>query len=90
MKDKVTWTLAYCFEMRTQNASFENVTANEHGIVPGHAYTITDIQIVELRKGRKGQWPQKRNSLEETAIRLLRIRNPWANEKEWNGDWSDK
>jgi len=25
-----------------------------------------------------------------TEQRLVQLRNPWANEREWNGDWSDK
>ena len=25
----------------------------------------------------------------DKKVRLLRVRNPWGNEIEWNGDWSD-
>ena len=45
-----------------------------NGLVKGHAYSITGMRIVE---GPRGQTP------------LLRIRNPWGNEQEWNGAWSD-
>jgi len=24
------------------------------------------------------------------SVQLLRIRNPWGNDREWNGAWSDK
>lgn len=44
------------------------------GLVKGHAYSITGMRTVEVY-GEK--------------IPLLRIRNPWGNEQEWNGDWSD-
>ncbi|VDK78161.1 unnamed protein product [Onchocerca ochengi] len=44
------------------------------GLVKGHAYSITGMRMVETRRGK---------------IPLLRIRNPWGNEQEWNGDWSD-
>lgn len=23
-------------------------------------------------------------------VKLVRVRNPWGNEREWTGDWSDK
>ncbi|VDK25415.1 unnamed protein product [Anisakis simplex] len=43
-------------------------------MVKGHAYGITGMRIVNGRRGR---------------IPLLRIRNPWGNECEWKGPWSD-
>lgn len=42
-----------------------------HGLVKGHAYSITGIE--KLSNG----------------TRLLRVRNPWGNEREWTGAWSD-
>uniref|UniRef100_A0A0R3RG55 Calpain catalytic domain-containing protein n=1 Tax=Elaeophora elaphi TaxID=1147741 RepID=A0A0R3RG55_9BILA len=44
------------------------------GLVKGHAYSITGMRLIETAQGK---------------IPLLRIRNPWGNEQEWNGDWSD-
>lgn len=44
------------------------------GIFQGHAYSITGMRMVN---GPRGQ------------VCLLRIRNPWGNEHEWNGPWSD-
>ena len=52
---------------------FEAKLAN--GLVKGHAYTVTNIANLNDAKGR--------------AIRLIRLRNPWANEFEWKGAWSD-
>ena len=49
--------------------------ADENGIVSGHSYTITDVQVIQTSNGQ--------------YVQLLRIRNPWANDTEWNGDWSD-
>uniref|UniRef100_A0A182QEQ5 Calpain n=1 Tax=Anopheles farauti TaxID=69004 RepID=A0A182QEQ5_9DIPT len=55
----------------------EQVTAQ--GLVKGHAYSITKAQAVDIETPRvKGK------------IQLLRLRNPWGNENEWNGAWSDK
>lgn len=49
------------------------------GLVAGHAYSITCVKTVEVETPRvKGK------------IALLRIRNPWGNEQEWNGAWSDQ
>ncbi|KHN84956.1 Calpain clp-1 [Toxocara canis] len=44
------------------------------GLVKGHAYSITGMRMIETPEG---------------TIPLLRLRNPWGNEQEWNGDWSD-
>ncbi|VDK74362.1 unnamed protein product [Anisakis simplex] len=44
------------------------------GLVKGHAYSITGMRMVDTPEGK---------------VPLLRIRNPWGNEQEWNGDWSD-
>ncbi|OZC04845.1 calpain family cysteine protease [Onchocerca flexuosa] len=45
------------------------------GLIKGHAYSITGMRLVETERGK---------------IPLLRLRNPWGNEQEWNGDWSDE
>jgi len=46
----------------------------KRGIIGGHSYTVTEI--AEAR-GKK-------------IPRLVKIRNPWGNSKEWKGPWSDK
>ncbi|XP_063390342.1 calpain-B-like [Cydia fagiglandana] len=49
------------------------------GLIRGHAYSITRVKYVDIETpGRQGKIP------------LLRMRNPWGNEAEWNGPWSDK
>ncbi|XP_033330563.2 calpain A isoform X5 [Megalopta genalis] len=49
------------------------------GLIKGHAYSITRVKYVEI------QTPNQFGK-----IPLLRIRNPWGNEAEWNGPWSDQ
>ncbi|XP_067932406.1 calpain-A-like [Watersipora subatra] len=48
--------------------------AEANGLVAGHAYTVTDAVKVRHKMGTE---------------KLLRIRNPWGNETEWKGAWSD-
>ncbi|CAH1105386.1 unnamed protein product [Psylliodes chrysocephalus] len=48
------------------------------GLVRGHAYSITRVQYIDI------QTPNVTGK-----IPLLRLRNPWGNESEWNGAWSD-
>lgn len=57
-----------------------NVTEAEtpEGLIRGHAYSITKVQFVDI------QTPNTTGK-----IPLLRLRNPWGNEAEWNGPWSD-
>ncbi|PRD24555.1 UNVERIFIED_CONTAM: CalpA [Trichonephila clavipes] len=50
-----------------------------NGLIRGHAYSITKVKLVEV------QTPRVRGK-----IPLLRIRNPWGNECEWRGAWSDR
>lgn len=50
----------------------------EVGLIRGHAYSITKVVKAKIETPRvSGQIP------------LVRIRNPWGNEAEWNGAWSD-
>ncbi|XP_032453773.1 calpain-A isoform X8 [Nasonia vitripennis] len=48
------------------------------GLIRGHAYSITRVKYVDI------QTPNQMG-----RIPLLRLRNPWGNEAEWNGPWSD-
>jgi len=47
----------------------------DNGLIKGHAYTITAIKKVHAG----GE-----------DVELVRCRNPWGNEREWNGAWSDE
>ncbi|XP_018396576.1 PREDICTED: calpain-A isoform X2 [Cyphomyrmex costatus] len=49
------------------------------GLIRGHAYSVTRVKNVEI------QMPNRYGT-----IPLLRLRNPWGNEAEWNGPWSDQ
>ena len=48
--------------------------ADANGLIPGHAYTVIDIAQIKHKMGEE---------------KLLRIRNPWGDETEWRGSWSD-
>ncbi|XP_066591827.1 calpain-A isoform X2 [Prorops nasuta] len=49
------------------------------GLIRGHAYSITRVKYVEIHTPNS-----------HGKIPLLRLRNPWGNEAEWNGPWSDQ
>jgi len=89
LKDKTPDNL---FEMMLKNIQLScmmgcsiNATAGkieekmDNGLVKGHAYTITDVKKVQFEiRGR------------EIEEELVRIRNPWGNEREWTGAWGDQ
>ncbi|XP_039444499.1 calpain-A-like isoform X6 [Culex pipiens pallens] len=58
-----------------------NVTEAEtrEGLIRGHAYSITKIQLADIV-----------TPTQSGKIPLIRLRNPWGNEAEWNGAWSDQ
>ncbi|EDV35707.1 uncharacterized protein Dana_GF12340, isoform B [Drosophila ananassae] len=48
------------------------------GLIRGHAYSITKVCMIDIvTPNRQGKIP------------MIRMRNPWGNEAEWNGPWSD-
>jgi calpain len=47
-----------------------------NGLVRGHAYAVTAAVRVKLNSGE--------------IVQLVRCRNPWGNEIEWNGAWGDE
>jgi len=50
-----------------------------NGLIAGHAYSITSVRMINVKTPKMtGQLP------------MVRIRNPWGNEIEWTGAWSDK
>ncbi|XP_030385583.1 calpain-B [Scaptodrosophila lebanonensis] len=48
------------------------------GLIRGHAYSITKVCMLDIATpNRQGKLP------------MIRMRNPWGNDAEWNGPWSD-
>ncbi|CAF3735909.1 unnamed protein product [Rotaria sordida] len=45
-----------------------------NGLVVGHSYSITAARYLQFKK---------------KLLRMIRLRNPWANEIEWAGAWHD-
>ncbi|ELU02909.1 hypothetical protein CAPTEDRAFT_151195 [Capitella teleta] len=50
-----------------------------NGLIMGHAYTITRVAFVDIKTSRT-----------EGRLPMIRVRNPWGDDHEWNGAWSDK
>jgi calpain len=69
-------------EMSYRRSSFMgcSITASEKegqrgdGLITMHAYSVTGMETI-----KSGQ----------SEIRLIRLRNPWGGNAEWNGAWSD-
>ncbi|XP_033735907.1 calpain-B-like isoform X15 [Pecten maximus] len=51
----------------------------DNGLVMGHAYSITAVKLVDIKTPRTSG-----------RIPMVRVRNPWGNEAEWKGAWSDE
>ncbi|ALC43271.1 CalpB [Drosophila busckii] len=48
------------------------------GLIRGHAYSITKVCLMDISTpNRQGKIP------------MIRMRNPWGNDAEWSGPWSD-
>eukprot|EP00931_Biecheleriopsis_adriatica_P056045 TRINITY_DN33218_c0_g1_i1.p1 TRINITY_DN33218_c0_g1~~TRINITY_DN33218_c0_g1_i1.p1 ORF type:complete len:430 (+),score=89.30 TRINITY_DN33218_c0_g1_i1:132-1292(+) len=45
------------------------------GLVEGHAYSVMQVMSIQLKSH---------------DLKLVMLRNPWGNEKEWRGAWSDR
>ena len=50
-----------------------------NGLVRGHAYVFTKLAILTISKNGKNE-----------EHKIVRLYNPWGNDVEWNGLWSDK
>lgn len=53
----------------------EMENALPNGLIKGHAYSLNNIRQVDYRG---------------TALKMVRLRNPWHGTSEWNGRWSDQ
>ncbi|CAG0880476.1 unnamed protein product [Darwinula stevensoni] len=51
----------------------------DNGLIRGHAYSVTKVKSIDINTPRMSG-----------KISLVRIRNPWGNEAEWKGAWSDQ
>ncbi|XP_046375985.1 calpain-B-like isoform X5 [Haliotis rufescens] len=58
-----------------------------NGLVVGHAYSVTAVKLMDIVLPRRIDVQTSRVS---GQIPMVRIRNPWGNEAEWNGAWSDQ
>ncbi|CAH1777842.1 unnamed protein product [Owenia fusiformis] len=61
------------------NANPDEMEAKlDNGLVIGHAYSVTAVKYVEVE-----------TPTASGVIPMVRVRNPWGNECEWRGAWSD-
>uniref|UniRef100_A0A182IJU8 Calpain n=1 Tax=Anopheles atroparvus TaxID=41427 RepID=A0A182IJU8_ANOAO len=62
-----------------ESGETESENSTPEGLITGHAYSITKAQVVDIETPKF-----------QGKVQLLRVRNPWGNDKEWNGAWSDQ
>lgn len=65
-----------CTSIAPDAYKFEAKT--ELGLIKGHAYSITKVVKAKIATSRV-----------RGLIPLVRVRNPWGNETEWRGTWTD-
>ncbi len=68
-----------CSITAADSSQMEAVLSN--GLIKGHAYSITSVKLVQINHPKMQV---------QGKIPLIRIRNPWGNEAEWKGAWSDQ
>ena len=62
---------------KLQNDVARAKEAEDQNLVKEHAYSITNV--VKLKLSNSGE-----------IHKLIRMRNPWGNAKEWTGNWNDQ
>ena len=73
-----------CFGLNLQSKEIEAQLNN--GLIAGHAYSITGLNSVSSYI-RPYDFVQV--TYQGKQVKLIRVRNPWGNNYEWKGDWSD-
>ena len=82
--DGIYKTMRKNYDRSTMIACYMNPDPNVNeaktdvGLIRGHAYSVTKVVNVRIESGDNQGW-----------VSLVRIRNPWGNDAEWNGQWSD-
>ena len=66
-----------------KNSFSDRETELYSGLFAQHAYSITGVRLIELSE----EEPEVNGS---KRLRLVRVRNPYGDEKEWKLDWADK
>ncbi|KAG2374968.1 hypothetical protein C9374_010342 [Naegleria lovaniensis] len=69
--------LTRCKSIKLMGARSETSASDFTGIINFHAYAI--IEAIELPS----------HLTNGKRVRLIKMKNPWANSTEWRGDWSD-
>ncbi|XP_066959586.1 calpain-A-like isoform X3 [Macrobrachium rosenbergii] len=64
-----------------QNPNIQTEAVLTNGLIVRHAYSVTRVTCVDIASAA----PKAKGKAE-----LVRLHNPWGNEAEWTGSWSDK
>ena len=62
--------------MTVSSSSGSDTTYNSYNLPNGHAYSLLGAYAIKDSNGN-------------VVNRLLRIRNPWGNDHNYNGTWND-
>ena len=62
--------------------------ADQNGLVQGHAYTITGLYRVDIKKeNRRNKNGENFEEGSTRKVHLVRVRNPWGDSNEWKGNF---
>eukprot|EP01062_Namystynia_karyoxenos_P063439 TRINITY_DN5624_c0_g1_i1.p1 TRINITY_DN5624_c0_g1~~TRINITY_DN5624_c0_g1_i1.p1 ORF type:complete len:795 (+),score=299.89 TRINITY_DN5624_c0_g1_i1:63-2387(+) len=88
--DQKDFLMALSTPSRDMSGAAKNHDQHSEGLSFGHQYTLITVLMVHKDTGevlQRGSPQAERPGPD--VLRLCKIRNPWGNDVEWSGAWSD-
>jgi len=75
LSDSLKHACLMACSINPQNDGSDFEQIKPNGLVVGHSYSVTAARYLQLK---------------DRILPMIRLRNPWANEIEWEGAWNDR